>query len=222
MGALRVTCGSRGEFQTLDESTSNPPGDAAFGVPKSCEGPSVGDFLYCLNTSTIRPTPLLEKIRIAGASGYNAIEPWNDEIDDYLRSGGTLGDLREAIDDEGLKVASVIALFGWTDDRAVDYAAVLDECRRRMDQAAATGEPLHRRQPPAGGRRSRRSPGGVTRNCCALGREIGVRPAMEFLGFVEGVNTSTRAGAIAAGLGGPRGDDRRRRLPHDAGRRLGR
>ena len=47
-------------------------------------------FAYCLNTSTIRPTRLLEKIRIAGRAGYAAIEPWNDEVDDYLARGGSL------------------------------------------------------------------------------------------------------------------------------------
>ena len=40
----------------------------------------MSEFVYCFNTSTIRPTPLLEKIAIAGKAGYAAIEPWNDEI----------------------------------------------------------------------------------------------------------------------------------------------
>ena len=31
--------------------------------------PAMSDFVYCLNTSTIRPTPLLDKVRIAGAGG---------------------------------------------------------------------------------------------------------------------------------------------------------
>ena len=48
----------------------------------------MSEFVYCLNTSTIRPTPLLEKIAIAGKAGYQAIEPWNDEITAYLRAGG--------------------------------------------------------------------------------------------------------------------------------------
>ena len=47
----------------------------------TAEAPAMSEFIYCLNTSTIRPTPLLEKIRIAGAAGYQAIEPWNDEVD---------------------------------------------------------------------------------------------------------------------------------------------
>ena len=50
----------------------------------------MSEFVYCLNTSTIRPTPLLDKIEIAGKAGYQAIEPWNDEITAYLDQGGAL------------------------------------------------------------------------------------------------------------------------------------
>ena len=53
----------------------------------------MSEFVYCLNTSTIRPTPLLEKIAIAGKAGYKAIEPWNDEITAYLEQGGDWADL---------------------------------------------------------------------------------------------------------------------------------
>ena len=63
----------------------------------------MSDFVYCLNTSTIRPTPLLEKVRIAGLAGYQAIEPWNDEIDDYLAKGGSISELKRALGDAGLK-----------------------------------------------------------------------------------------------------------------------
>ena len=70
----------------------------------------MSEFIYCLNTSTIRPTPLLEKIKVAGRAGYQAIEPWNDEIDEYLNQGGTIAELKGAISDAGLKVVSVIAL----------------------------------------------------------------------------------------------------------------
>src|SRR3954447_6835392 len=95
----------------------------------------MSDFLYCLNTSTIRPTPLLEKIRVAGEAGYQAIEPWNDEITEYLEQGGTMSELKKALGDAGLKVVSVIALHSWVTTEGDDYTKVLDECRRRMDQA---------------------------------------------------------------------------------------
>ena len=89
----------------------------------------MSEFQYCLNTSTIRPTPLLDKIRLAGDAGYTAIEPWNDEIAAYLEQGGSLPELKRALGDAGLRVVSVIALHGWVTAEGDDYARVLDDCR---------------------------------------------------------------------------------------------
>ncbi len=157
-------------------------------------------FSFCLNTSTIRPTPLIEKIRIAGDLGYDAIEPWNDEVDDYLARGGSMANLVAAISDRGLRVASMIALFGWTERDPKRFAASLVECRRRMEQAAALDSPYIVASPPDGV---------VDLNFAAdrfaqlmeIGREIGIRPSMEFLGFVEGVHTLDSARTIAEGKG---------------------
>ena len=41
-------------------------------------------FKPCLNSSTIRPTPVMEKIQIAATAGYGAIEIWHDDVDAYL------------------------------------------------------------------------------------------------------------------------------------------
>ena len=67
-------------------------------------------FRYALNASTIRPTPILEKISIAGRAGYGAIELWHDEIDDHLAHGGTLADLQSALADQNLAVPTTIYL----------------------------------------------------------------------------------------------------------------
>jgi sugar phosphate isomerase/epimerase len=159
------------------------------------------EFVYCLNTSTIRPTPLLDKIRIAGAAGYRAIEPWNDEIDDYLKSGGTLHDLRSALKDAGLQVVSVIALHGWILAQGEGLQRVREDCIRRMDQAAALGSPSIVASPP---REVVDLHQAITRftELLELGRRAGVAPAMEFLGFVEGIKTLAQARAIAEGAGG--------------------
>src|SRR3954467_8803238 len=111
-------------------------------------GPAMSEFLYCLNTSTIRPTPLLEKVRIAGEVGYRAIEPWNDEITAYLNKGGSQGDLKKALRDAGLKVVSVIALHSWITAEDGEKAKVFEECRRRMDQAASLESPYIVASPP--------------------------------------------------------------------------
>jgi 2-keto-myo-inositol isomerase len=105
-------------------------------------------FTYCLNTSTIRPTPLLKKIELAGKAGYRAIEPWNDEVDDYLASGGTLAELKQALADAGLKVVSMIALHGWITSEGAEHARVLDDCKRRMAQAAQLESPFIVASPP--------------------------------------------------------------------------
>ena len=41
----------------------------------------------CLNTSTIKPQPLMEKIRLAGEVGYDGIELW---INDLYEQGATI------------------------------------------------------------------------------------------------------------------------------------
>ncbi len=162
----------------------------------------MSDFTYCLNTSTIRPTPLLDKIRIAAEVGYQAIEPWNDEITDYLNGGGTLPDLNKALADAGLKVVSVIALHGWVTAEGEAYRNVLDDCRRRMDQAAAIGSPTIVASPPKEvvdlGRAAERF-GELVR----LGKQAGVAPSMEFLGFVDGIKNVTSAWTIATNCGEP-------------------
>jgi sugar phosphate isomerase/epimerase len=160
----------------------------------------MSEFVYCLNTSTIRPTPLLEKIKIAGAAGYQAIEPWNDEITAYVEQGGSLDELRSALAASGLKVVSVIALHSWITGEGVAHERALAECRRRMAQAAALGSPYIVASPPQevvdlkqGSRRFA--------ELQDLGNELGVLPSMEFLGFVDGVKNVASAWTIASGAG---------------------
>ncbi len=163
----------------------------------------MAEFVYCLNTSTIQPTPLLEKVRVAGAAGYHAIEPWNDEIDAYLAKGGTLTELDKAITDAGLKVVSVIALHGWATTEGDEHTKALDECRRRMDQAAALGSPYIVASPPQEAVDLERiAPRFI--ELLALGEQAGVMPSMEFLGFVDGVNSVADAWAIAQAARNPK------------------
>jgi sugar phosphate isomerase/epimerase len=159
-------------------------------------------FTYSLNTSTIRPTPLLEKIAVASRAGYQAIEPWNNEVNEYLEQGGTMADLTKAIADHGLKVVSVIALHGWVTAEGDEYRRVLDECARCMEQAVALGSPYIVASPPREvvdlGRAAVRF-GELVR----LGRGLGVEPSMEFLGFVDGIKDVASAWAIAERCGEP-------------------
>ena len=163
----------------------------------------MSEFVYCLNTSTIRPTPLLEKIAIAGKAGYQAIEPWNDEITAYLQEGGSIAELKRALADAGLKVVSMIALHSWVTSEGNEHRRVLDDCRRRMAQAVELGSPYIVASPPQEVVDVKRASDRFG-ELLEMGEQVGVVPSMEFLGFVDGVKNVATAWAIAAGTGTPR------------------
>ncbi len=148
----------------------------------------MADFQYALNASTIRPTPITDKINIAAEAGYAGIELWHDEIDEYVRAGGVLSDLRKSLDDHGLAVPTTIYLAGWFETTGDEYRRVLDECKRRMEQSVVLGAPYIIAGPP-GGTADVAVGAAHYRELLAIGRDIGVMPAMEFLGFVEQLNT---------------------------------
>ena len=100
----------------------------------------MGTIQYCLNSSTIRPAPLMEKIRIAGATGYKAIELWNDDLSAHQQSGGTLQEVKSALADAGLAVPTVIALHGWLGSTGSDHDAALGDRHHRGWVARAIGE----------------------------------------------------------------------------------
>ena len=67
----------------------------------------------CLNTSTIRPQPLLDKIRIASAAGYDGVELWINDIYEHVGRGGEVREIEQSLVDQGLEVPCTIALRGW-------------------------------------------------------------------------------------------------------------
>ena len=154
----------------------------------------------CLNSSTIRPTPLMEKIRIAGAVGYAGIELWSDDLSAHVEAGGTLDEVNRALKDAGLRVPTLIALHGWLGSQGVEHQQALDEARRRMDWAVAVGAERIIASPPLESCDLSRG-GEQYRELLELGAECGVRPAMEFLGFVDSVFTIEQAWAIVTAAG---------------------
>ena len=148
----------------------------------------MSDFLYCLNSSTIKPTPILDKIAVAAEAGYAAIELWHDDIDAHLARGGRLTDIRKAVDDHGLRVPTTIMLKGWFDTTGEEHAVALDECKRRMEQSVAVGAKYAIGGPPLGAA-DHELGGRNYRELLEVGISMGVLPAMEYLGFADGINT---------------------------------
>ncbi len=93
----------------------------------------------CLDTATIRPASLKDKIKIAAKAGYDAIEPWDSELEEFEAAGGSLKDLGKEIRDLGLFVPSVIGLWNALPPTQQLWDASLKDTRRRMKMASAIG-----------------------------------------------------------------------------------
>ena len=58
----------------------------------------MGRFTLCFNTSTIRPTAIQDKIKVAAEAGYEAVELWNDDLTGFERAGGKLSEIKQMLD----------------------------------------------------------------------------------------------------------------------------
>ncbi len=145
-------------------------------------------FRYCLNASTIRTTPILRQIEVARLAGYEAIELWHDHIDEHLQAGGTLQQIRSALDDHGLKVPTTIYLAGWFQPAGEEHTRALDEVRRRLEQSAAVGATYAIAGPPPG-QADRELGARHYAELLEIGKSFGIKPAFEYLGFVDDINS---------------------------------
>ena len=146
----------------------------------------------CLNTSTIKPTPLLEKIQLAAKHGYDAIEPWIVEVYEHVGRGGEVRDVEKALSDGGLAVPCMVALRQWGDTDDWEHQRQRDEAKRRMELAARLGSPYIIATPP----RWACDPQQVARryaDLVALGHEVGVKPVMEYISTFDSVVTLPQA-----------------------------
>lgn len=90
----------------------------------------------CLDTATIRPASLKEKVKIAAKAGYDAIEPWDRELAEYEKEGGNLKDLGKEIKELGLFVPSVIGMWNALPPTNQAFEESLKDTRNRMRMAA--------------------------------------------------------------------------------------
>jgi len=157
-------------------------------------------FKLCLNTSTIRPQPLLEKIRLAAEAGFAAIELWINDLYEHVGRGGEIGDVEKALADHGLEVPSMIALRQWGEASELEYPLMLDEARRRMELAARLGATYMVATPP---REACPEAQLVDRygELLELGRQVGICTTFEYVSFFGSVSTLDQAVSIVEQVG---------------------
>ena len=155
--------------------------------------PMENKIRYCINTSTIRGQKLglADEVDLAAKVGYNGIEPWIREIDDYKKSGGSLKDLKKKIQDHGMTVDSAIGFANWIVDDDAKRAKALEQAKREMDLVAQIGGKFIA-APPAGATnqtdldlfKAAQRYGDLIK----VGREIGVIPQVEVWGFSKSLS----------------------------------
>jgi len=154
----------------------------------------------CLNTSTIKTTGILEKIRVTSEAGFDAIELWINDIYEYIGRGGEVRDIESALGDHGLTVPCMIALRGWGEAIGPEYRIMLEEARRRMELAARIGAPLVVATPP-------RQSCDLTQltdrygDLLQIGRELGIHPTFEYISFFQGAQTLDVAWQVVQNVG---------------------
>jgi 2-keto-myo-inositol isomerase len=182
---------------------------AAVPVRAAAAPPSRDPFLYGLNTSTLmgQKLTIVQEIEIAAKAGYNCIEPWIREIDDYVKGGGSLPDLKKRLEDHNLSVESAIGFFDWIVDDDARRAKALAEARRNMELLQKIG-----------GKRLAAPPTGATdqadmdnfkaaeryRALLELGDQFGVVPQAEIWGFSKSLNKLSVGAMIAVESGHPK------------------
>ena len=179
---------------------------AGAAVPASTPAADVRDrkpaggepFGYCFNMATIigQNLPLGKEVQIAAKAGYRGIEPWVRKIDEYVKGGGSLAEMKQRIADLGLSVEGAIGFADWINDDEARRTAGLEQMKRDMERVAQIG-----------GKRIAAPPGGAYnapmdldkvagryRGLLELGRQTGVVPQLELWG---GAKTLHRLGEVA-------------------------
>lgn len=191
---------------------------------ESHAAPARTGFGYCLNTSTVRDKdgksrPITDLIDIAAKAGYDAIEPWISELDEYTTTGGTLDDLRKRIGDAGVVVPDAIGFAEWIVEDAGRRKKGLEQAKRDMEKVAKIGG-THLAAPPVGatGGTSKRDDPKFTepiidlvaasdryRALIDVGEKMGVTPIVEVWGFSKTLRRLGEALLVAVECGLSRG-----------------
>ena len=164
-------------------------------------------FSYCLNTSTIRSkgASVLDAIDTAADAGWDGIEPWAQELDDWVTQGGTLEQVRAHAAERGIAIANLIGFPEWAVPEEDRRAKGLEEAAWCFEMAKALDCP-YVAAPPFGihDREVELLP--VAERFAALvdlAAASGVKPLLEFWGIAKTLGTTGETLLVAAECGRP-------------------
>jgi 2-keto-myo-inositol isomerase len=188
---------------------------AAASIPatqcNAAEADAAKPVRFALNTSTIRgqKLPLDKQVDVTASAGYDGIEPWIRDIQQFAESGGSLPDLKKKIADLGLTVDSAIGFANWIVDDDAARAKGLEDARREMLLVKAIGGNKVA-APPVGAHRNDSTPPPLPviaeryRALLEVGDEVGVVPQLELWGFSPTLSQLSELAYVAAGAAHPK------------------
>src|SRR5262249_7595501 len=150
---------------------------------------------------------VVQEVELAARAGYQAIEPWIRELDEHVKSGGSLRDLAKRISDAGLSVVSAIGFAEWIVDDETARTKGLEEAKRCMDLVKQIGG-QRLAAPPAGAKDRDDIP--LTRiperyrALLELGDRMDVVPQLEVWGFSKTLGKLSEAALVAIATDHPR------------------
>lgn len=165
---------------------------------------------FCLNTATIRgqKLPLEQVVEIAAEAGYDAIEPWIDELEAFEAGGGDLAALGSRVRELGMSVEGAIGFFEWIVDDPARRAAGLERARADMERLRRFGG-KRIAAPPFGAHETGSPPVSLSDAAeryaalCDVGERAGVTPLCEIWGFSANLSKLGEGMFVAAESGHP-------------------
>jgi 2-keto-myo-inositol isomerase len=161
-------------------------------------------FQTALNASTLFPFKLnvLEQVRLAAEAGYDGIELWVGEIENYLAGGGTIAELRACIEDSGVAFVNAITFFKWADSNAEVREQGFAQAEREMVMLAEL-DCRAVAAPPFGDVRevSLKKMAEYFARLASTARGIGIEPYLEFWGRALQLSKLEEATAVALDSG---------------------
>lgn len=150
--------------------------------------------------------PLSEQVELAAKAGYDAIEPWLNDLHTHRERGGSLADVAKRIADLGMTVESAIGFAEWIVDDPEKRARGLETAKRDMEAVRELGG-TRIAAPPAGATKGDRldlfSAAERYRTLLELGESLGVVPQLELWGFSTNLSRLGELALVAVECGHP-------------------
>lgn len=155
---------------------------------------------FALNTSTLMPfeLPIIEQINVTAEAGYDGIELWMKDIENYVYSGGTIEELKAALNESNITLVNAIAFFKWTDQDEKVRIKGLEQAKKEMNWLAELGCKAVA-APPTGAVKniSLKTIGAHFAELSKIAEQIGITPYLEFWGHAAKLSTLSEAVYVA-------------------------